>query len=78
MREAEKRIENGTASSQILCHFLDLATEREKLRNERLRSEMRLSDAKIENLSKASMNEEIARKAIEAMRHYRGEDNEPN
>lgn len=78
MKEAERRIMDGTASSQIICHFLDLATERERLKNERMRSDMRLSDAKIENLSKASMNEEIAQKAIDAMRCYRGETDVPN
>lgn len=75
-KEAEKRIANGSASSQIICHFLDLATEREELRNEKMRSDMRLSEAKIENLNKAENNERIAQEAIAAMKSYRGDFNE--
>lgn len=69
---AEEKLKNGTASSQIICHFLNLATEKAKLENERLKSDMRLTDAKIKQTEKSANSEELYSQAIKAMMLYSG------
>lgn len=69
---AEEKLRNGTASSQLICHFLKLATERERLENERIRGDLKLTEAKIKQTEKSINSEELYAKAIEAMRMYSG------
>lgn len=69
---AEKKLKDGTASSQVITHFLDLATERERLQNEKLISDLKVADAKIKHLQSQSTSEEMYRKAIKAFRSYSG------
>lgn len=69
---AEKQLVEGTASSQVITHFLKLATVREKLERERLAKENRLLDAKTESLQRDERIEEMYKNAINAMRRYGG------
>lgn len=69
---AEKQLHEGTASSQIITHYLKLGTEREKLKLERLKAETELLQAKTENLKQLKQQDELCRKAIEAMKTYAG------
>ena len=69
---AEKQLIEGTASSQVITHFLKLATVREKLERERLAKENRLLDAKTESLQRDERIEEMYKNAINAMRRYGG------
>lgn len=71
---AERQILEGKASSQVITHYLKLASTRERLEQERLRRENELLQAKVESLASAQKNEELYRKAIEAFASYRGED----
>lgn len=73
MDAVEEKILNGTASSQILCHFLKLATERERLENERLKSDMELSKAKIRQIDMQENLAELYEGAIAAMNSYRSD-----
>ena len=69
---AEKEMRAGTASSQIVSHFLKLGSTREELEKERLRNENLLMQAKIEALQSAARVEELYADAIAAMRNYAG------
>jgi hypothetical protein len=69
---AEKQIRAGKASSQVLTHFLKLASSREKLEQARLQNENALLKAKVENLASAARVEELYEAAIKAMRAYSG------
>lgn len=71
---AEKQIRDGTASSQILTHFLKLASTRETLEQERLIRENQLLQAKVEQLASAKRIEELYDAAIAAMRSYSGQE----
>lgn len=71
---AEKQLSAGTASSQVITHFLKLASTREKLEQERLENENLLLSAKIDALASAKKIEELMERALEAMRAYRGQD----
>lgn len=70
---AEKQMREGTASSQVITHFLKLASGREELEREKLRSENSLLKAKIEALASAARVEELYAKALTAMRSYAGQ-----
>lgn len=76
MDEVEKRIRNGTASSQELCHFLKLGTQEKKLEREKLKKENELLVAKTEALKSAKQVEELYKEAIKAFGIYSGHEDE--
>lgn len=71
---AEQQLLDGTASSQVITHFLKLATEKERLEKEKLERENELLRAKTEALQAEKTKEELYRNAIAAMRRYSGYD----
>jgi len=71
---AEQQIRAGTASSQVITHFLKLGSSREQLEQERVRHENELLKVKRESLESAARVEELYTKAIESMRMYQGVD----
>ena len=72
MHCAEKQMREGTASSQLITHFLKLGTEKAKLEREKLRQETEMMKAKTESLQSSKRIEELYANAIEAMRTYGG------
>lgn len=72
MELAEVQIENGTASSQIIYHFLKSGSEKDRLERDRLKAENDLLRAKVESLKSAQKAEELYSEAIRAMRSYAG------
>lgn len=70
---AEEQILGGTASSQVITHFLKLGSSREKLEQERLREENALLRAKAEAMASAKNVEELYAAALDAMRSYSGQ-----
>lgn len=71
---AEKQLLEGTASSQVITHYLKLGTQKEKLEREILESKKELMKAQTENLQAAKKMEELYANAIKAMQHYGGHD----
>lgn len=69
---AEQQLRDGTASSQVIAHFLKQGTEKAKYEIERLQQENRLLQAKTEALQSAKNIEELYGEAIKAMRNYGG------
>lgn len=70
---AEKKLMDGTASNQIVAHYLKLGSTRERLEKEKLQKENELLRAKTESLQSAKNVEELYKNALDAMRIYRGE-----
>ena len=70
---AEKQIQEGTASSQVITHFLKLGSTRERLEQDRLRRENELLQAKVESMASAKRVEELYAAALDAMRSYAGQ-----
>ena len=70
---AEKQIRSGTASSQVITHFLKLGSTREKLEQQRLEHENELTRVKIEALEGQKRVEELYLEALSAMRSYAGD-----
>jgi len=71
---AEKRLLDGTATSQEVTHFLKLGSTREQLEQERIRNENALAVAKIQAIESGVRIEALFEKAIEAMQVYKGDD----
>lgn len=69
---AEEQIENGTASSQVITHFLRMGSRRERMEQERMRHEIELMEVKKEQLQGQQRMEELFVAAIDAMRSYKG------
>lgn len=73
---AEKQLRDGSASSQIIAHYLRLGTTRERLEQERLRSENELARAKRDKIQSDQRSEELFQEAIAAFKTYSGQDDE--
>lgn len=69
---AEKQLREGTASSQVIVHYLKLATKREHLEREIMQKQARLIEAKVDSIDTAKQTESVYREAIEAMKRYSG------
>jgi len=74
---AEKQLRDGSASAQVISHYLKLGTEREKLERKRLSIENELAQAKIEMMASQKNVEELYKNALNAMRSYQGQDPNP-
>lgn len=73
---AEQQLRDGTASSQVITHFLKLGSSKEKLEHDILKEQKKLITAKTEALESSKHIEELYANAITAMREYGGHDNE--
>ncbi len=73
---AEEQILNGTASSQVITHFLKLGTAKAELEREKLEQENELLRAKTESIRSSQRVEELYERAIKAMQRYSGHGDE--
>lgn len=69
---AEKQLMEGTASSQVITHYLKLGSTKERLEKEKLEEENKLLKARTEALQSAKRVEELYANAIAAMKRYSG------
>lgn len=69
---AEQQMIEGTASSQVITHFLKLGSMKERLEREKLENENELLRARVKALESAEKSEEAYRKVLRAMREYSG------
>lgn len=69
---AEQQLRDGTASTQVITHYLKLGSTKERLEMEKLKQENELLIAKTESLQSAKRVEELYANALDAMRSYSG------
>jgi hypothetical protein len=69
---AERQLTEGTASSQVITHYLKLGSSREKLEQERLERENELLTIKADAIKSQKRVEELYAQALDAMRSYAG------
>ena len=67
---AEEQLRNGTASSQIIAHYLKLGSMRERYERKKLEREIELLTAKTEAIKSDKERDILYAQAIEAMRRY--------
>lgn len=73
MDRAEEQLRDGTASSQVITHFLKLGTAKTQLELEKIRHENELLQAKTATLESNQRIEELYDQAIAAMQSYSGQ-----
>jgi hypothetical protein len=62
----------GTASSQVITHYLKMGSTKERIEKEILEKKKDLMDAQTESLKSAQRIEELYKNALDAMRNYSG------
>lgn len=72
----ERRILEGTASSQETTYFLKAGSSKMRLELEHLREENQLLRAKQKSIEAQANNEALLERALKAFRSYRGEEEE--
>lgn len=70
---AEQQLKDGSASSQVINHYLKLGSSRERLEKEKIESENKVLKAKAEQLESQARVEELYKEALSAMRNYAGQ-----
>lgn len=70
---AEKQLREGTASSQVITHFLKLGSTKEKLEKDILAQQRDLMAAKTESIRSEKRSEELYEEALRALRRYSGD-----
>lgn len=69
---AEQQLRDGTASSQVITHYLKLGSTKERIEKQILEKQRDLIEAKTKSLQSAERIEKLYDKAISAMRDYSG------
>lgn len=69
---AEQQLRDGTASSQVITHYLKLGTTKAELEKEKLIAENEVLRAKAKAIDSAEEMKVLYDNAIKAMRNYSG------
>ena len=71
---AERQLREGTASSQVITHYLKLGSTKERMEKEMMAEQIKLLTAKTEALKSAKHVEELYAEAMAAFRNYSGQE----
>lgn len=69
---AEQQLRDGTASSQVITHYLKLGSTKERIEKEILEKQKMLIEAKTQTLQSQQRIDALYEQAIKAMRDYSG------
>ena len=70
---AERQLMDGTASSQVITHFLKLGSTKERIEKEILEKQKGLIEAKTKSYQTSDEIKEMYANAIKAMQTYNGQ-----
>lgn len=70
---AEQQLRDGTASAQVITHYLKLGSTKDRLEKEIMAEQKELLKAKTESIQSAKRQEELYSNALNAMRSYSGQ-----
>lgn len=73
---AEQQLRDGTASSQVITHYLKLGSSKERIEKEILERQKDLITAKTKAYQSADEMKELYKDAMEAMKSYSGHGSE--
>lgn len=73
---AEEKLLDGTASNQLILHYLNLGTEKERLERERLEGDIELMKARKSAIEADKDHDDLYRDVIAKLTVYRGGDDE--
>ena len=69
---AERQLLEGTASSQVIVHYLKMGTARYELEQEKIKRDIQLQEAKTTQIKSAEETRAMVEDAIRAMKRYSG------
>ena len=69
---AEKQLMEGTASAQVITHYLKLGSTRNMLEREMMVEQKKLLKAKTESIESSAEVKTLVEDALRAMREYSG------
>ena len=72
----ERRLRDGSATSQEVCHFLKMASPREQMERLKMQHETELLQARADNIANSESFATLAKEAIAAFRVYSGQGGE--
>jgi len=70
---AEQQLMDGTASSQVITHYLKLGSSKEKKDLEKAEAEIELMKARIKSLEREERIEELFKTALDSFKVYSGQ-----
>lgn len=76
MAMAEEQLENRTASSTVVSHYLKIATTREQEEMKKLKAEVKLLEARETSIGSQEETKQMYTEAIAAFKVYSGHDAE--
>ena len=71
---AEKQLREGTASSQVITHYLKMGSQTERLKREQMEEENELLKAKTKAIKESGDRAVAYEEVMNAMRSYSGKD----
>lgn len=71
---AEKQLRNGTASAQVITHYIKLGTAKEGLEREKIRHENLRLEAQVAQIKAQQGTAELYEKVLDALKIYTGSD----
>ena len=71
---AEQQLRDGTASSQVITHYLKLGTQQARLECAKLEYETELVKARTKQIEASAKNEMMYLEAMKAFQSYQGKD----
>jgi hypothetical protein len=71
---AEQQLSDGSASSQVITHYLKLGSTKDRIEKEILEKQKELIQAKTESIRSGKKIEELYADALRAMKTYSGKD----
>lgn len=72
MNAAEEKLKNGTATSQIIVTLLKLGTMRAQLELEKIRSDLKVAEAKVQQIENQENSAVLYEEALKAFKSYQG------
>lgn len=69
---AEQQLRDGTASAQVIVHYLKLGSTRERDERRAMNKKIELDEVKIDNIKSQKHTEELYAGALSALRKYSG------
>lgn len=72
MQAAKEQLMNGTASSQVIVHFLKLGSSKEKIEKEILEKQKDLITAKTDQIHSTKQTGDLYKDAAESLAIYQG------
>lgn len=70
---AEQQMRDGSASAQVITHFLKLGSSRESLEQKRLEYEIEMTKAKTAQIASQEQTEKLMQDAMAALTKYKGD-----